>query len=127
MAESTHIRLVLDFICAWEAKDAERVLGFFAPDAIYHNIPMAPLNGTAQIREMLTPFIAGAEEISWTTHHIAETAKGVVLTERTDKFAMANGRDISLPVMGTFEIKNGKIAAWRDYFDLADFQKQMAG
>jgi limonene-1,2-epoxide hydrolase len=29
-------------------------------------------------------------------------------------------------VMGIFEVENGKITAWRDYFDLADFQKQMA-
>ena len=26
---------------------------------------------------------------------------------------------IELPVMGTFEVKDGKIVAWRDYFDLA--------
>jgi limonene-1,2-epoxide hydrolase len=36
----------------------------------------------------------------------------------------ANGR-IDLPVMGTFEIRDGKIAAWRDYFDMAMFLNQM--
>jgi len=27
-------------------------------------------------------------------------------------------------VMGTFEIRDGKIAAWRDYFDLGAWTKQ---
>ena len=48
-----------------------------------------------------------------------------VLTERVDRFLM-NGQPIALPVMGTFEVRGGKIAAWRDYFDLADYQRQLA-
>ena len=28
--------------------------------------------------------------------------------------------------MGTFEMRDGKIAKWRDYFDLAEFQNQLA-
>ncbi|MGZ5938982.1 MAG: limonene-1,2-epoxide hydrolase family protein [Rhizomicrobium sp.] len=28
--------------------------------------------------------------------------------------------------MGTFEFRNGLISAWRDYFDLGQFQSQMA-
>jgi limonene-1,2-epoxide hydrolase len=41
-----------------------------------------------------------------------------------DIFTFANGR-IDLPVMGTFEVVDGKIAAWRDYFDLGMFMRQM--
>jgi limonene-1,2-epoxide hydrolase len=47
------------------------------------------------------------------------------MTERTDRF-LINGQELALPVMGAFEIKDGKIAKWRDYFDLAQFQTQMA-
>ncbi|MDP1670610.1 MAG: limonene-1,2-epoxide hydrolase family protein, partial [Alphaproteobacteria bacterium] len=57
--------------------------------------------------------------------HIAEASGGVVMTERTDKFLM-NGQWLELPVMGVFEIKDGKIAKWRDYFDLGQFQTQVA-
>ena len=32
---------------------------------------------------------------------------------------------IELPVMGTFEGVDGKIAAWRDYFDLNQFMSQL--
>ena len=55
--------------------------------------------------------------------HIAE-ANGAVLTERVDNFVMGDGKPLSLPVMGTFEVEQGKIVAWRDYFDLATFTQQ---
>ena len=47
-----------------------------------------------------------------------------VLTVRIDRFVI-NGQPIALPVMGTFEMLGGKIAAWRDYFALADDQRQL--
>ena len=49
---------------------------------------------------------------------------GTVLTERHDVFTFANG-EIDLPVMGTFEVADGKITAWRDYFDMNQFMSQM--
>lgn len=49
---------------------------------------------------------------------------GTVLTERLDIFHFATGT-IELPVMGTFEVVDGKITAWRDYFDLNQFMSQM--
>ena len=50
----------------------------------------------------------------------------IVLTVRVDVFELPNGK-VELPVMGTFEVKAGKIAAWRDYFDMKQFMDQMAG
>jgi len=49
----------------------------------------------------------------------------LVFTERVDRFTM-NGRTVALPVAGVFEIRDGKIAAWRDYFDFATWQRQVA-
>jgi limonene-1,2-epoxide hydrolase len=49
-----------------------------------------------------------------------------VLTERTDKF-LVGGTWRAIRVMGTFEVNTeGKIARWRDYFDLAEFQREFA-
>ncbi|MEQ1887631.1 MAG: limonene-1,2-epoxide hydrolase family protein [Alphaproteobacteria bacterium] len=120
-----NIAIVKDFIAAWEAQDLERVMQFFTPDAVYHNIPMPILNGVADIRKTIQGFIGMGDKVEFETHHIAEGAGGVVMTERTDKFRI-NGQWLALPVMGVFEIKEGKIAKWRDYFDLGQFQSQMA-
>lgn len=116
---------VLDFIAAWEARDMDRILSLMTEDAFYHNIPMEPVTGREAIRGLLTAFLGGATAVRWTVHHIAETDDGVVLTERTDVFEMGP-KTLSLRVMGTFEFKGDLICAWRDYFDLGQFQSQMA-
>ena len=36
------------------------------------------------------------------------------------------GKTIAIPVTGVFQVRDGKIAAWRDYFDLKQFQAQLA-
>ena len=39
----------------------------------------------------------------------------------------AGGKKVAIPLMGIFRIRNGEIYEWKDYFDLGDFQRQMAG
>lgn len=121
----SNIAIVTDFIAAWDAMDLERILGFMAPDIRYHNIPMEPINGVDACRAMLGPFMGMASRIEFVMVQIAENAQGAVLTERIDKF-LIKGKWIELPVMGTFEFKDGKISHWRDYFDLAQFNAAMA-
>jgi limonene-1,2-epoxide hydrolase len=117
--------LVRDLIDAFNANDVDRVLGFFAADAVYHNMPVQPVTGTAAIRAVLVGFMGMASEIDWVLRHLAETQDGVVLTERLDRF-LVRGRWIELPVMGAFEVRDGRITAWRDYFDMKQFQDQLA-
>jgi limonene-1,2-epoxide hydrolase len=126
IARMSNCDIVSDFIAAWNDKDLERVMSFFTPDAVYHNIPMAPVQGTQQIRAVIDGYAAPASKIEWIVTQIAETPDGVVLTERLDGFQFGDKR-VELPVMGAFELQGGKIAAWRDYFDMAQFQRQMAG
>ena len=122
MSEQTEV--VIELIEGFNNSDMERVISCFEENADYHNIPMEKVTGVAAIRGVLEGFLGSASAIQWDLLNIAE-ADGVVLTERVDKFEI-NGSWIALPVMGTFEVINGKIVAWRDYFDLSDFQTQMA-
>ena len=122
---SSNTEIVQRFIDTWASRDLEAILGFFAEDARYHNIPMEPLNGVTEIRAALAGFVWMATEIEWITHHISESAAGVVLTERNDRF-LVNGVWVDLPVMGTFELTDGKISGWRDYFDIKMFEAAMA-
>jgi limonene-1,2-epoxide hydrolase len=49
-----------------------------------------------------------------------------VLTERIDRVGPP-GLTAPVPVMGVFEVRNGKITAWRDYFDSALAGKLLGG
>ena len=51
---------------------------------------------------------------------------GTVLTERTDRFLLKDGRWVELRVMGSFEVVDGQITAWRDYFDLGQWARALA-
>ena len=122
MSENTAI--VSDFVAAWNARDIEKIMSALTPDCVYHNIPMDPLEGTEAIRGLIQTFVGMASKMDWTVHHIAEGSDGTVLTERTDRFLVGE-KWVALPVMGTFELTDGKISAWRDYFDLEQLNKQM--
>jgi limonene-1,2-epoxide hydrolase len=46
-----------------------------------------------------------------------------VVSERTDYLRAADGSVVATcPCVGVMEFANGKIIAWRDYFDSADMQ-----
>ena len=115
-------KIVQDFCAAWARKNIDELLSFFTPDAVYHNIPLEPLNGVAAIRETINMFAAPAQSIEFEMLNIASSGD-VVFTERVDRFTMM-GKTVSLPVAGVFELRNGKIAAWRDYFDMQTWMKQ---
>ena len=121
---SVNTGITSEFTAAWKTRDVEKIMSFFTPDCLYHNIPMEPLRGTEAIRGLIQTFVGMASELEFIVHHIAETSSGTVLTERVDKF-LIDGKWVELPVMGTFEFRDGKISAWRDYFDLEQFNKQM--
>jgi len=122
MSENT--KRVREFVAAWRRNDVDELMTFIAPDCLYHNIPLEAVKGAPAIRVALSGFANMASEAEWVLHQIAENDHGVVLTERTDRFKMG-GKWVELPVMGTFELRDGLITAWRDYFDMQQFTKQL--
>ncbi len=115
------------FIGHWNACDIDAMLALCADDIVYHNVPMEPIHGTAAMREMVEGFLANIAACDWEVHAIA-TNGNVVLTERTDGFTFKDGRRAAIRVMGTFELgAGGLITAWRDYFDMLEFQREFAG
>ncbi len=118
--------LVREFCEAWPKRDADLLTDYFAEDGVYHNMPMAPLEGREAIRGFLTGFLSGVESAEFQIKNIA-TSGNVVITERVDVFRLTNGREGAFPVAGIFEIRDGKIAAWRDYFDMAQVTSLLAG
>ena len=122
------IEVVRRFCAAWSNNlGTTELAAFFTDDAIYHNIPLAPVTGRKAIESNIVSFIRpgapGIEAIQFRVINIAANGP-VVMTERVDVFKLP-GRSFELPVMGIFEISDGKISAWRDYFDTAQFTSRM--
>ena len=117
-----NIDIVRAFIDAWNRMDWDAVEGLMAEDIFFHNIPMEPIRGRAAAGAFARRI--GAAAVHWELLAIAADGNKV-LTERVDNFDLANGKKLLVPFMGAFEIENGKIRTWRDYFDLAIFTSQM--
>jgi limonene-1,2-epoxide hydrolase len=123
MAESP-TAVVQRFCDAIAVGDLDAVVAFFTADAVYHNIPLDPVVGPDAIRATLEGFTAAVESLEFRMLNISE-AGSTVLTERVDVFRFPDGYEIALPVMGAFDIVDGKIAGWRDYFDMNQFMSQL--
>lgn len=124
-SNSDNEKTVLQFCEAWRRRDIDELIAFFAEDAVYHNIPMAPVEGHEGIRQILGLFVPPSQSIEFEVLRIASDGD-VVHTERVDRFVMGD-KKVELPAAGVFELRDGKIAAWRDYFDMQTWVKQTSG
>ncbi len=110
--------LVTELCKRWASPDPDELAGYFTEDAVYHNIPMEPVQGRDAIREFIAGFLAAFDGIDFNVHRQISDGT-LVMNERTDVMRRKGGGTIPLPVMGVFEVRNDRIAAWRDYFDMA--------
>jgi limonene-1,2-epoxide hydrolase len=108
--------IVEAFLEAFEAMDFETALAYLADDCEYTNIPMSTVRGHIGVREVLTPFFAPIHENEFII--VRKAAAGpIVFFERLDRHRLDHGWR-ELPVNSVFEVNDGKITVWRDYFDL---------
>ena len=122
------IEVVRRFCAAWSADvGSDDLAAFFTVDAVYHNIPLAPVTGRENIADNFASYIRpgppSVEGIEFRVINIAANGP-IVMTERLDVFKLSDA-SFGLAVMGTFEVQDGEIKAWRDYFDMNQFISQM--
>jgi limonene-1,2-epoxide hydrolase len=116
--------VILAFIAAWSNLDATELAGYFTDDGIYYNMMLDPVSGREAISQFIGGFIANWSETNWEVLTIASTGNKVI-AERVDRTRIGDKR-VDLPVVGVFEMQDGKIKVWRDYFDLATYSNAFA-
>ncbi len=124
--ELTPIEIAERFFAHWSNNRIDEALLMLADDVLYDNVPFPDIVGRAAVAAFHREFGIGTEfSLDWRVTHIA-AAGNVVLNERIDVFRHRNGGTVTLPVMGTLTVDDGRITVWRDYFDPADFDRQLA-
>ena len=119
----TNTDIIKEFVAAWSSLDAETLASYFTENGTYFNIPTQPVVGRQNIQQFIAGFIATWTETNWDILNITE-ADGVVYCERLDRTKTTHG-NVDLPCFGVFEMQNGKIHVWRDYFDMSTFVNAM--
>lgn len=116
---SSPLEIVEAFMVAMETLDYDTALTYVSDKCEYENVPMpdSKVYGPEGIRAILEPFFAPTKENEFLIIRSA-TSGPVVFLERIDRHLLSDGW-IELPVTGVFEVHDGKITLWRDYFNLA--------
>ncbi len=101
---------------AFAAMDFEAALALLSDDVEYTNIPIGTVRGRSGVRQVLGPFFAPIHENEFLVSRRAATGP-IVFFERLDRHRLDHGWR-ELPVNSVFEVHDGLITVWRDYFDL---------
>jgi limonene-1,2-epoxide hydrolase len=113
-------RIVEDFLNALQDEDFDRADTAMADDIVWQNVGFSTIRGRSRLVKL---FRSGKGRLGFEVkfHRIA-TEGAAVLTERTDALIFGPVR-VQFWVCGVFEVHDGRITLWRDYFDAYDFTK----
>jgi limonene-1,2-epoxide hydrolase len=85
--------------------------------------PIGTVQGPAGIRAVLEPFFRPTRQNEFRVLRCA-VAGPVVFLERLDRHLYGD-KWVELPVTGAFEVHDGLITYWRDYYDAATILSQL--
>lgn len=112
---TSEVAVVRTFLEALERLDIDAAAALLHPDVVYQNVPLPPARGARAVERQLRGLARWGSAFEARVHNIAGDG-AVVLTERTDVLARGRFR-AEFWVCGTFEVRDGRIILWRDYFD----------
>lgn len=124
---TTNVEIVEAFLAAIYRLDFDGALDFMTDDASYHDLPLPadPTIGKAGIRKKLDYMIVGGvTAMDYEIRHILGDGD-VVLVERSETWHFPSGDRPRLRVMCAIELVDGRIAAWREYWNGEELMSQM--
>lgn len=116
--------VVTRFLRALETQDHDAVEALLAPDLHYTNVSLPTLKGGKQVARLLRRTLGKGTSFGVQMHHLAVNGD-TVLTERTDALSIGP-LHMAFWVCGTFQVRDGRIVVWRDYFDWLAVAKGVA-
>lgn len=124
MKPTSPLEVVNAFTDAVAVKDYDTAMQYIAHDCDYQNMPMGmdPVVGPEGVRAVLEPLFEPTLRNEFVV--IRQAVDGpVVIQERLDKHYLED-RQVNLPVTGVWEVHDGLITIWHDYFDAPTFMSQ---
>lgn len=122
--DESRIAVVREMAAAWKAADWRKVGDLFAEDGVLHSMMIEPVKGRDAIYQRIAALGKGAPGgVTLDIAHIG-VIDGLVFIERVDRFTY-NGKAGEVPVVGVLDVQNGKVKAWREYYDRAQLLSAM--
>lgn len=98
--------------------DAEAATALVAEDLVYENVSLPTIRGKRRFAKGLADFNRRGIGFDVRIHRITQDGSSV-MTERTDGLSYRRFHQ-QFWVCGVFEVQDGVITLWRDYFDWRD-------
>jgi limonene-1,2-epoxide hydrolase len=114
-ASESAVDVVRRFLVALAHDDVAGAVALIDDDIVYENVGLPTIRGKRRFERGFQSFQRYRLGFDVRIHRIAEE-NGAVLTERTDAIYLGGYRS-QFWVCGTFEVRDGRITLWRDYFD----------
>jgi limonene-1,2-epoxide hydrolase len=120
VTNAAQARTVETFLKAMQSQDFDTLDTLVADDIVYQNVGLPTIRGGRRVKKLLRG-MEGRMGFEVVLHR--NVAEGeTVLNERTDAIVLGPLR-LQFWVCGVFEVHDGQITLWRDYFDFYDFTK----
>jgi limonene-1,2-epoxide hydrolase len=123
MSEQTTVEnahTVERFLYALQDSNLDAAGPLLAEDLVYQNVGLPTIHGRKSAMKLFSS-LGGSSAFEVKIHRIAADG-AAVLTERTDALIFGPLR-LQFWVCGVFEVHDGQITLWRDYFDFFDMFK----
>lgn len=120
----TPLETVRRFMTLMEPLNYDEALKLISDNCEYTNPPpLGTVVGPAGVRAVLEPFFGPTKDNEFRV--LREAAAGpIVFLERLDRHLFGD-KWVELPVTGVYEVHNGLITYWRDYFDAPTILSQL--
>jgi limonene-1,2-epoxide hydrolase len=119
----TNVAIVEKFLNSLRDKDLDTADSLLADDLVYQNVGFPTIHGRRRTMKLFSGMQRPSMGFDVKIHRSAADGD-TVLNERTDVLVFGPLR-LVFWVCGVFEVRDGRIALWRDYFDNVDFAKAL--
>lgn len=109
------------FLASLADSDVDGAMDLLADDVVYTNVGLPTIRGRDAVARAMGG-LSGSRTGFEVYIHSSAAEGTTVLNERTDVITVGRLR-LQFWVMGRFEVSEGKITLWRDYFDLWDMAR----
>lgn len=123
VSTDANIATVEKFLFALRDKDLDAAGALLAEDLVYENVGFPTIHGARRAIKLFSGMQRPSFGFDVKIHRAAAEGDSV-LTERTDALILGPLR-LNFWVCGIFEVHDGRITLWRDYFDNLDFMKAL--
>jgi limonene-1,2-epoxide hydrolase len=114
--QSSPALLVERFLELLRLGDVDGAVALLAVDVEYENVGLPTVRGRERVRQLFRATLGRAESGFEAYVHTISASGPSVLTERTDVLKVRR-LHIQIWVCGRFDVHDGQIVLWRDYFD----------